>query len=73
MNSGRRDEFASRMRPGDTVTQRRRLVGWRERATRLGPTIFVTLELLLVNQDGVTIRTREQSMLRYFADAAIGK
>ena len=70
MNAGKKDLFGERMRPGDVITQRQRLASWEQRETRLGPTMFVLVELEMTNQKNEVVRRREQSMLRYFHTAA---
>ncbi len=70
INGGQSDEYGVPMRPGDWITKRSRLLEWRERETRMGPTLFITTEVLWLNQRGAFVRRRLSSNIRYRSDAA---
>lgn len=68
MNAGRRDEFGTRMRPGDAIASRARLADWEMSSTRFGPTLFVAIEIEWRNQHDRIVRLRRQSNMRYFVE-----
>jgi len=70
INGGQSDEYGVPLRPGDWVTERSRLQGWAERATRMGATVFVTTEVLWLNQLGEFVRRRISTNIRYRSDEA---
>ena len=65
MNGGQTDTYGVRMRPGDVVSERRRLVDWWEREGRLGHTLYVRNEIEWRNQDAELVRTRLSIGIRY--------
>ena len=65
MNGGQTDTYGARMRPGDVVSERRRLVDWWEREGRLGHTLYVRNEIEWRNQDAELVRTRLSIGIRY--------
>ena len=65
MNGGQMDEHGVVMRPGDVITQRSRLLDWKERHTSLGHTIFTRTEHLWENQDGAMVKRRINTLIRY--------
>ena len=65
MNGGQTDTYGVRMRPGDIVSERRRLVDWWEREGRLGHTLYVRNEIEWRNQDAELVRTRLSIGIRY--------
>ncbi|MDA0256398.1 MAG: MaoC family dehydratase N-terminal domain-containing protein [Chloroflexi bacterium] len=69
INGGQSDEYGVPMRPGDWITERSRLLEWRERETRMGSTVFVTTEVLWLNQRGEFVRRRLSTNIRYRSDA----
>lgn len=65
LNGGQRDVFGVRMRPGDVVTSRSRLVDWKERNGRNGLTLFMYRETEWRNQKDEIIKTRTSTLVRY--------
>lgn len=65
MNGGQTDTYGVRMRPGDVVSERHRLVDWWEREGRLGHTLYVRNEIEWRNQDAELVRTRLSIGIRY--------
>ena len=65
MNGGQTDTYGIPIRPGDVVSERRRLVDWWEREGRLGHTLFVRNEIEWRNQDDEVVRTRLSIGIRY--------
>ena len=65
MNGGQTDTYGVRMRPGDVVSERRRLVDWWEREGRLGHTLYVRNEIEWRNQNAELVRTRLSIGIRY--------
>ena len=68
INGGQSDEYGVPLRPGDWITERSRLRGWEQRRTRMGPTVFVTTEVVWLNQRGDLVRRRLSTNIRYHAD-----
>ena len=65
MNGGQADSYGARMRPGDVISQSCALVDWKERETRLGPTLFTVAEHRWTNQHGELVRRRRNTLLRF--------
>jgi hypothetical protein len=72
INGGQSDEYGVPLRPGDWITERSRLLEWRERETRMGLTVFVTTEVLWLNQRGELVRRRLSTNIRYHSDEPPG-
>ncbi len=69
INGGQSDEYGVPIRPGDWITERSRLRGWEHRRTRMGPTAFVTTEVVWLNQRAEFVRRRLSTNIRYQSDA----
>ncbi len=69
INGGQSDEYGVPIRPGDWITERSRLRGWQHRRTRMGPTVFVTTEVVWLNQRAEFVRRRLSTNIRYQSDA----
>ena len=69
INGGQSDEYSVPIRPGDWITERSRLRGWEHRRTRMGPTVFVTTEVVWLNQRAEFVRRRLSTNIRYRSDA----
>ena len=69
INGGQSDEYSVPIRPGDWITERSRLRGWQHRRTRMGPTVFVTTEVVWLNQRAEFVRRRLSTNIRYRSDA----
>jgi hypothetical protein len=54
-----------RIRPGDVITERVKLVGFAERDTSLGRTLFEDYAIAWTNQAGTLVKERFQTMIRY--------
>ena len=65
MNGGQTDTYGVRMRPGDIITARSRLVDWNEREGRLGHTLYMRTEIEWTNQNDELVRTRISTTIRY--------
>ncbi len=65
MNGGQSDSYGVPMRPGDIITSRSRLLDWNEREGRLGHTLYMRTEVEWTNQNGVLVRTRVSTSIRY--------
>ena len=65
MNGGQTDTYGARMRPGDVVSARSRLLDWWEREGRLGHTLYVRTEIEWRNKDDALVRTRMSISIRY--------
>ncbi len=72
INGGQSDEYGVPIRPGDWITERSRLQGWQERETRMGYTVFVTTEVVWLNQRGAFVRRRLSTNIRYRSDELAG-
>jgi acyl dehydratase len=65
MNGGQTDTFYGPIRPGDVIRSRSRLTDWKERTTRLGPSLFLYTETEWRNQDGYLVKRRISTSIRY--------
>jgi hypothetical protein len=65
MNGGQTDTYGVPMRPGDSITSRRRLKDWTENVGRLGLTLYVQNEDEWRNQKGELVKTRISISIRY--------
>ncbi len=65
MNGGQSDRYGARMRPGDVISQTCALVDWKERETRLGPTLFSIAEHRWTNQSAELVRVRRNTLIRF--------
>ncbi len=65
MNGGQTDTYGVRMRPGDVITARSRLLDWHEREGRLGHTLYMRTEIEWKNQREELVRTRISTQIRY--------
>ena len=65
MNGGKTETFFEPMRPDDVISTRTRLVDWNERPTRLGFTLFTFSETEWHNQNGVLVKRRKSTGIRY--------
>ena len=54
-----------RRSPGCAVTERSALVGWDERETSLGLTLFSRYEYRWTNQRGEPVKRRTKTFIRY--------
>ena len=65
MNGGQTDTYGVAMRPGDVIISRSRLLDWKERAGRLGHTLYLRTEIEWKNQQDQIVRTRISTSIRY--------
>ena len=65
MNGGRTETFHEPLRPGDVVEETSALIGWRERETSLGPTLFTETETRWTNQNGELVKRKVQIGIIY--------
>jgi hypothetical protein len=65
MNGGQTDTHGVRIRPGDVITFTSALVDWKQRDTRLGPTLFTYTEHRWTNQHGELVKQRINTLIRY--------
>ena len=65
LNGGLSAYYGVRMRPGDVITSVRTLVGYRERAGRLGLMLLTELEIMWTNQNGDMVREARSTIIRY--------
>jgi acyl dehydratase len=65
MNGGQTDTFYRPIRPGDIIRSRSRLTDWKERTTRLGPSLFLYTEIEWRNQDDDLVKRRVSTSIRY--------
>ena len=70
LNGGQADKFGVPMRPADVISARSRLVECQEKATRFGPTLFLTSENEWTNQNGELVRSRRSTIVAHRASAA---
>jgi len=65
LNGGQEVRFGVRMRPGDVITERERIVGFDERQGRFGLMLYVRVERELRNQRNELVRTTIGTIVRY--------
>lgn len=65
LNGGLEVEYGVPMRPGDVITSATRLVGYSERAGRLGLMLFTTTEDAWTNGDGDVVKRARMTLIRY--------
>jgi hypothetical protein len=65
LNGGVTVRYGVRMRPGDVITSRNRLVGYAEREGRLGLMLFTTTEDAWTNERGELVKVTTTTGIRY--------
>ena len=65
LNGGVQVEYGARMRPGDVITSVSRLVGYSERAGRLGLMLFTVTEDAWANDSGDLVKRTRSTLIRY--------
>ena len=65
LNGGMEVEYGARVRPGDVITDVTRLVGYSERAGRLGLMLFTVRESSWTNQFGQLVKITRSTVIRY--------
>jgi MaoC dehydratase-like protein len=65
MNAGQVEEYFAPIRPGDRITSRTCLRGWRETTTRLGPSLFLVTEIEWTNARAELVKRRTSTSVRY--------
>jgi hypothetical protein len=65
LNGGLEVDYGARIRPGDVITSTTRLVGYSERAGRLGLMLFTTTEDTWTNGDGELVKKTRMTFIRY--------
>ena len=65
LNGGYTDRFGAPMRPGDVIAEVSALVGWDERETSLGLTLFSHYEYRWTNQRHELVKRRTKTFIRY--------
>lgn len=67
MNGGQTDTYGERMRAGDVIRTRTRVIDWNERQGRFGLMLYITTEILWTNQRDEFVRCRHAISIRYRA------
>jgi N-terminal half of MaoC dehydratase len=65
LNGGVSVRYGARMRPGDVITSVSRLVGYSERAGRLGLMLFTVTEDTWTNGEGAMVKVASSTLIRY--------
>jgi N-terminal half of MaoC dehydratase len=65
LNGGLEVDYLTPIRPGDVITAESRLLGYRERAGRLGLMLFTTTEDTWTNQRGEIVKRSRMTGIRY--------
>jgi len=65
LNGGVSVSYGARMRPGDVITSVSRLVGYSERAGRLGLMLFTVTEDTWTSQQGDLVKVSSSTLIRY--------
>ena len=65
LNGGQVDTFGARIKVGDVITTRTRLVDWSEREGRAGLMLFSRYETEWRNQDGDLVKTRVATIIQF--------
>ncbi|MBL7499747.1 MaoC family dehydratase N-terminal domain-containing protein [Frankia sp. CNm7] len=65
LNGGMTEKLGAKIRPGDVITTRSRLMHWEERQGRNGLTLYTYVETEWTNQNGEIVKTRVKTTIRY--------
>jgi hypothetical protein len=65
VNGGLEVEYGVRMRPGDVITSTSKIGDYKEREGRLGLMLFSTMLDTWTNQQGETVKTSRNTLIRY--------
>ncbi|MCR1785049.1 MaoC family dehydratase N-terminal domain-containing protein [Nocardioides carbamazepini] len=65
LNGAVEDEYLAPVRPGDVITSRTTLAGYKERTGRLGPMLITTLADTWTNQAGAVVKRASMTLIRH--------
>jgi N-terminal half of MaoC dehydratase len=65
LNAGLSTRYGERMRPGDVISGRSEVVSYTEKSGRMGRMLITVIRSVWTNQNGVVVKTTDQTSIRY--------